>query len=395
MPQTNAEVQRKFNERQLLYNREEYLQKKRDNYKKYYRKKFKDDIEPQEEIKIEEPQEKQSTEFIILKPLKKRQASLNKTIIKDETKTVYIKSLSRVYNSYYSKELTEDFKIELIKLLSVEKYNINLIKEEFKIIDNDIYDIIKNTSKKSDIRNLHAIITRIRGFSKLVKKIAPYIDDNQQQYANDRMNKEFTDAIKIKYETLSFNKDDIINNLNNDELHLTSKEKILYGLFTLFPTRRPIDYKRMFIINEKPKYEMKKKSNDRNNYYYDGIFYFYITKNKQIQKYDVPSELKILIETEITLRNEIDNKNENNKYLLLNPDNNPYTYSSKLSCDIMLVFKKIYKLSISAVEIRRLYATYLKYEVIKGNMTEQKHREIAEMMNHSYEENLKYSYNII
>ena len=362
MPQTNAEVQRKFNERQLLYNREEYLQKKRDNYKKYYRKKFKDDIEPQEEIKIEEPQEKHSTEFIILKPLKKRQASLNKTIIKDETKTVYIKSLSRVYNSYYSKELTEDFKIELIKLLSVEKYNINLIKEEFKIIDNDIYDIIKNTSKKSDIRNLHAIITRIRGFSKLVKKIAPYIDDNQQQYANDRMNKEFTDAIKIKYETLSFNKDYIINNLNNDELHLTSKEKILYGLFTLFPTRRPIDYKRMFIINEKPKYEMKKKSNDRNNYYYDGIFYFYITKNKQIQKYDVPSELKILIETEITLRNEIDNKNENNKYLLLNPDNNPYTYSSKLSCDIMLVFKKIYKLSISAVEIRRLYATYLKYD---------------------------------
>ena len=280
----------------------------------------------------------------------------------------------------------------MIKLLSVEKYNINLIKEEFKIIDNDIYDIIKNTSKKSDIRNLHAIITRIRGFSKLVKKIAPYIDDNQQQYANDRMNKEFTDAIKIKYETLSFNKDDIINNMNNDELHLTSKEKILYGLFTLFPTRRPIDYKRMFIINEKPKYEMKKKSNDRNNYYYDGMFYFYITKNKQIQKYDVPSELKILIENEITLRNEI---NENNKYLLLNPDNKPYIYSSKLSCDIMKLFKKIYKISISAVEIRRLYATYLKYEVIKGNMTEQKHREIAEMMNHSYEENLKYAYNII
>lgn len=88
MPQTNAEVQRKFNERQLLYNREEYLQKKRDNYKKYYRKKFKDDIEPHE---------KQSTEFIILKPLKKRQASLNKTIIKDETKNClykkFIKSL--------------------------------------------------------------------------------------------------------------------------------------------------------------------------------------------------------------------------------------------------------------------------------------------------------------
>ena len=37
MPQTNAEIQRKFRERQLLYNHDEYLQKKRDNYKKYYK----------------------------------------------------------------------------------------------------------------------------------------------------------------------------------------------------------------------------------------------------------------------------------------------------------------------------------------------------------------------
>ena len=51
MSQTNAEVQKKFRERQLLYNREEYLQKKRDNYKKYYKKKFKDGEEPEEEIK--------------------------------------------------------------------------------------------------------------------------------------------------------------------------------------------------------------------------------------------------------------------------------------------------------------------------------------------------------
>ncbi len=61
----------------------------------------------------------------------------------------------------------------------------------------------------------------------------------------------------------------------------------------------------------------------------------------------------------------------------------------------MLVFKKIYKLSISAVEIRRFYCTYLKYEVINSRMTEEQHREIAEMMNHSYEESLDYAYEII
>lgn len=387
---TNAERQKKYRERQLLNNRDEYLHTQSQYKKKQYRKKYKDGEEPQEtenEIKQEEK------EFIILKPIKKRQALLNKTIIMDDTKKTYIKSLSKIYNSYYHKELTEEFKQELNKLLSVQKYNINLMKEEFNIIHKNIYDIIKNTSNKADIRNLHAIITRIRGFSTLVKKIAPYIDDNQQQYAIARNNKEFTNVIRKKYETLSFNKDDIIKNLNNDDLGLTSKEKLLYGLFTLFHTRRPVDYNRMIIPNEKPKFETRKKINDRNNYYFDGVFYFYITKNKQIQKYNVPHELRILIENEIKSRNDIDE--ENNKYLLLNKNNKHYKYGSDLSRDIMLVFKKIYKLSISAVEIRRFYCTYLKYEVKNGHMTEEQHREIAEMMNHSYEENLKYSYEII
>ena len=392
---TNAERQKKYRERQLLNNRDEYLHTQSQYKKKQYRKKYKDGEEPQEtknEIKEEVPQE--IKEFILLKPIKKRQAPLNKTIIKDETKKIYIKSLSKIYNSYYHKEITDEFKEELIKLLSVQKYNINLIKEEFKIIDKDIYDIIKNTSNKADIRNLHAIITRIRGFSTLVKKIAPYIDDNQQQYAIARNNKEFTNVIKKKYETLSFNKDDIIKNLNNDDLGLTSKEKLLYGLFTLFHTRRPVDYNRMIIPNEKPKFETRKKINDRNNYYFDGVFYFYITKNKQIQKYNVPPELRILIENEIKSRNYIVDE-ENKKYLLLNNHNKHYKYGSELSRDIMLVFKKIYKVSISAVEIRRFYCTYLKYEVKNGDMTEEQHRKISEMMNHTYEENLKYSYEII
>jgi len=185
-----------------------------------------------------------------------------------------------------------------------------------------------------------------------------------------------------------------MKNINNDDLLLTSKEKLLYGLFTLFHTRRPVDYNRMFIVNEKPKFETRKKINDRNNYYFDGVFYFYITKNKQIQKYNVPSELQLIINNEIKSRIDIVDE-ENKKYLLLNNHNKHYKYGSDLSRDIMLVFKKIYNFSISAVEIRRFYCTYLKYEVINKRMTENQHREIAEMMNHTYEENLKYSYEII
>lgn len=387
---TNAERQKKYREKQLLLNRNEYLHIQSQYKKKQYIKKFKDDINDDEDENDNEVEEPQKTEeFILLKPLKKRPAHLNKTIIMDETKKSYIKSLSRIYNSYYHKEISDEIKDELIKLLSVQKYNINLIKQEFNIIDKDIYNIIKTTTNKVDIRNLNAIITRIRGFSKLVKKITPYTDDAQKQYAISRNNKVFTPAIKKKYNALSFKKEDIMKNLNNDDLELTSKEKLLYGLFTLFHTRRPVDYNRMLIVNEKPKYENRKKFKDRNNYYYNGVFYFYVTKNKEIQKYNVPLELQLLINNEIKLRDE-----ENKKYLLLDKDNKPYKNACKLSCDIMLVFKKIYKVSISAVEIRRLYATYLKYQVINGVMKENEHREIANMMNHTYEENLKYAYDI-
>lgn len=391
---TNAERQKRFRERQLLNNRDEYLDTQSQYKKKQYRKKYKDGEEPEEEIKHNEEELEEEKEFVLLKPLKKRQAPLNKTIIMNDTKKTYIKSLSKIYNSYYHKDITDDFKVELNKLLSIQKYNIKLIKEEFNIINKDIYDIIKNTSNKSDIRNLHAIITRIRGFSTLVKKIAPYIDDNQIQYAIARNNKEFTSNIQRKYNALSFNKDDIMKNINNDDLLLTSKEKLLYGLLTLFHTRRPVDYNRMFIVNEKPKFETRKKINDRNNYYFDGVFYFYVTKNKQIQKYNVPPELQLLIDNEIKSRNDIVDE-ENKKYLLLNNHNKHYKYGSDLSRDIMLVFKKIYKLSISAVEIRRFYCTYLKYSVKNGDMTEEQHRKISDMMNHTYEENLKYSYEII
>ncbi len=58
----------------------------------------------------------------------------------------------------------------------------------------------------------------------------------------------------------------------------------------------------------------------------------------------------------------------------------------------MKVYKKIFGIAISAVEIRRLYSTYLKNQVSIGELTEEEHRKIAEMMNHSYEENKKYAY---
>lgn len=66
--------------------------------------------------------------------------------------------------------------------------------------------------------------------------------------------------------------------------------------------------------------------------------------------------------------------------------------SSNLSIHIMRIFSKIYDISISAVELRHYYSTYINYLVKQKELTEKEHRKICDMMNHSYEENKKYAY---
>ena len=129
-------------------------------------------------------------------------------------------------------------------------------------------------------------------------------------------------------------------------------------------------------------YDVIKEKSDKINEFIDEM--------KELCKNTFISELDTLINEFIIKRQ----YNTDNKHLLLNNDNNEYS-NSCLSIFIMKTFNKIYGISISAVEIRRLYSTYLQKEVKNGNITEEKHRIISEMMNHSYEENLKYAYNII
>ena len=54
----------------------------------------------------------------------------------------------------------------------------------------------------------------------------------------------------------------------------------------------------------------------------------------------------------------------------------------------MKIFTKIYDISISAVELRH-------YLVKHKKLTENEHRNICHLMNHSYEENKKYAYSLL
>lgn len=380
MPMTNAERQRKYREKQLLNNKEEYDKKISLKMKKHYRK-----LKNEENInKEEEKDENKEYKFIELKPIKKRINSLNKSKLNDKSIQLYLKTIKKIYNNYYNKEIEDD--IELLNILTNKPYNLEKINLQLQFLKTDIYNVIKENYK--DITILYAVITRIKNFAKQVKQLYPYIEQKQNNYNEKRINKKLDKNVEYKMEKLSFKKEDILSILSNEEYNLTDNEKLIFGLMTLFPTRRAVDYRKMLISETKPKKENKLKMNERNNYYYNKKFYFNVTKNKEIQEFDIPDELDILI-NEIIIKRQ--NKSEN-KHLLSNKDNKEYSNSS-LSIFIMKTFNKIYGISISAVEIRRLYSTYLQKEVKKGNITEDKHRMICEMMNHSYEENKKYAYN--
>ena len=380
MPLTNAERQKRYREKQLLHNKEAYDKKISLKMKKHYRK-----LKNEEDIVDKKEEDIVDKEFILmeLKPIKRRINPLNKSKLNDKSIELYLKTIKKIYKNYYKKEIEDDS--DLLNILTNKPYNLDKLTLQLEFIKTDLYNVIKENYK--DITILYAVITRIKNFAKQVKQLYPYIEQKQNIYNEKRITKKPDMIIEHKIETLSFKKEDILSILNNDNIQLTETERLIYGLMTLFPTRRAVDYRKMLISDTKPKKEAKLKINERNNYYYNKQFYFNVTKNKDIQQFDIPDELDKLINEMIIKRQ---NKTDN-KHLLLNNDNKEFSNSS-LSIFIMKTFNKIYNISISAVEIRRLYSTYLQKEVKKGDITEEKHRKICEMMNHSYEENKKYAY---
>jgi hypothetical protein len=442
MPLTSTEYSRRRREKIKQENPEKYKQLRHEENQKYYKKikeqikeeeikedeiieeikeQIKEEQIKEEEIKEEEIKEEEIKEeeikddvikeeetkiskylidlniinidnsgFIIYKPFTNKIITLNKSILQPQTIKLYYNSFNKIYKNYTKNELSEIFNTELLKLLSNDKYNLKIINKELEFLKKDLYNFIKPLTK-NELQYLYSILTRIIGYAPIIKKIYPYILQKQIEYQQSRANIELKDINYIKYNKLSFNIDDVLqilnhfndNKIESDKNYLTSRDKLIFGLFMLLPVRRPIDYLRMMIIDKEPLTEDKILIHKRNNYYYNKTFYYNRTKTKEIQKITVPDELEILI------KNYINDRITGS--LLLDNDNKQYT-SSNLSIHIMRIFSKIYDISISAVELRHYYSTYINYLVKQKELTEKEHRKICDMMDHSYEENKKYAY---
>lgn len=395
MPLSRAEISKRYREKQKANNLEVFREKERIRGNLNY-KKLKN--EPIEEIKEEEEEivpkkftdlnidNVDNTGFIIYKPIKKRINSLNKSILQPQTIQLYFNCFKKVYKNFTKVDMDDKLESELLNLLNNKPNDIKYIKDKLNFLKKDLNMLIKSLNK-NELQYIYSILTRIKGFSSIIKKIYPFIVQKQIDYQQSRDNKDMDHINKIKYDIISFNKSDIMNIIET-HTDLTPRELLIFGLFTLFPVRRPIDYQRMMIINDETiiKNEEKKKINERNNYYCNGIFYFFRTKNKDIQKFTVPEDLNTLIHNYIKFNN-----NPELKYLLLDNDNKQYNMPN-LIIHIMRVFNKIYDISFSAVELRHYYSTYINHLVKIKELSIEQHKQICYMMNHSYEENKKYSY---
>lgn len=352
MPLTNAEYQRRYREKLKNNNLEEYKEKKRLEFKKHYNKNKLSIIQPKEDVNIVE-----------LKPFDKH-IKLNKSVLCDNTKTQYLNAIKNLYSEYNNGNLLPpDIENEIILNLDNKPHNYKTISNALQFIKPNILKIVKD--HYSNINIIYAVITRIKFFSNIVKMLYPYINEKIIKYNQQQDNKIIDDNIKKQLNSLSFDKNDILNNmikLDNDI------DKLIYGLLTLTPTRRINDYRIMFISTSLPNIKDK---NDMNNYYFNKKFYFLNTKNKQKQILDIPDELDSLIK----------DKNTDKSYLFGKLFN-----QSTLSKKVMNIFHNIYGFKLSPVEIRRLYATTL------NNIDDVERSKISYLMNHSLTENKRYAY---
>ena len=415
---TNSERGKKYREKQKLLNLDEYREKERQRNKLNYKKLKNETIKENDDINVDKQETKKQISilederidneeneddvvnnkkpkylsdlniikiddlgFVIYKPIKKRLNILNKSQLQPQTIKLYFNCFKKVYKNYKQEEMNEKFQEELMKLLENTNCDMEYIKKNLSFLKTDLYIFIKLLNK-NELQYIYSILTRIKGFSTIIKRIYPYIIENQIEYQQARDNKEMDKLDKIKYNRLSFIKDDVMKIINENS-SLTKRDKLIYGLFMLFPVRRPIDYQRMYLIDKEPYNEEKKEIYKRNNYYYNGIFYFFRTKTKEIQRFIVPKELDELIKDYIEERNF--------GSFLLDNENKEYEITT-FRIHIMKVFNKIYDISFSAVELRQYYSTFINYLVKNKQMTIEEHRNICYMMNHSYEENKKYAY---
>jgi len=293
-------------------------------------------------------------------PLATVPRKIRKEPLKEITQIKCISLIKRVHKFYTLEDIDDDN--DVIKAIKGEPFDYKNIVKLFPylFIDVYIYDVISRNLINNYVSILATIFSRIHGFLYFRRRLVPYVlyANNIQQEKRD--NTTIDKAVKDK---LSFNRDDILSNLNKLDKNF---DKLLYLLLTLIPPRRPHDFRYTKNISSIPDDTIDKSF----NYYFDKHIYIYNTKNKKFYDLLLPDEIipYISTDTEFIL----------GKKLVSSP---------LLSQHIKRIFKKIYDYPYTTFLIRRLYSTYS-----LENLTKKEIKQNAIAMGHNINEDFNYSF---
>lgn len=327
---------------------------------------------------------KKGTEDI--KPLhEKRKEPLTTSTIE-----AYINKANLINKIFIKKSLSQEATEEIRKLLNNNDFNEDLILSQMTYINNDIEPTIQalRTHYKNDntfrnyINILVVITSHLKTLNKSVyqslTKLNIYLT---QQYQEKRKDNEIEEADKDKI--IDLDKTTILSNiqkLNN------IKDRLIYGLYCLFPARRE-EWRLTEITTETDK---EKLNDPLNNYLIIStnpkqiIFNNYKTSKTHGQQYFniLDTDLNNIIDEYI-----LNNGLLNGDYLFsLNKDKNKVISQPNFSHLISDVFLKVYNIPICIRFIRMSHTSYL----LNKNPTIKQMEVLAYQMAHSPQEQQLY-----
>ena len=302
----------------------------------------------------------------------------------------YISKADILQRFFIKKSLSQEATEEIRKLLNNDDFNEDLILSQMTYINNDIEPIInalrthyKNDNTFRNYINILVVITsHLKTLNKSIyqtlTKLNIYLT---QQYQDKRKENEIEEADKDKI--IDLDKSTILNHiqkLNN------IKDRLIYGLYCLFPARRE-EWRHTKIISETD----KEKINDPSNNYLiistnpkQIIFNNYKTSKTHGQQYFniLDTDLNNIIDEYI-----LNNGLLNGDYLFsLKTDKNKVISQPNFSHLISDVFFKIYNIPIS---LRFLRMSHITYHLSK-NPTIKQMEHLAFQMAHGLQEQGKY-----
>lgn len=316
----------------------------------------------------------------IIPSFKTRDENISQSSIND-----YISKSNIIHRIFTNKTLSKSLKVQLINLFNNNDFNEDLILSQMTYINNNIEPTINTlrTQYKNDntfrnyINILVVITSHLKTLNKSVYQTLTKLNIHlnnviTEKRKENKINKEDEDKI------IDLDKSAIIANINKLS---NIDDKIIYGLYSLFPARR-LEWRLTKLILD----ETTNINDIQYNYLilkngkYEIIFNNYktaTTYGKQIFKID-DNELTNILNDYI-----LNTKLLNNDFLFsLKNNKNKVISQSNFSHLISNVFKKVYNIPISIRFLRMSHITYL----LNKNPSIKEMELLAYQMGHSKEE---------